>query len=53
MKKYFKPKIMMLVLELDDVLTASVGMDFGEEFDNGADDVLWDLQSDEYEKIKF
>lgn len=44
MKKYFKPKIVMQVLEQDDVLTTSIGTLFSQNFDNGNDDISWEFE---------
>ena len=41
MKKYFKPKIVVETLDQTDVLMASIETLFGQNFDNGNDDISW------------
>lgn len=40
MKKYLKPEMVLQIIEYTDVLTTSNGF-FGQEFDNGNDDIGW------------
>ena len=42
MKKYFKPKIVLQILEDVDILTTSIDSTFREDFDNGGDDIIFD-----------
>lgn len=41
MKKYLKPEMVLQIIKHTDVLTTSAGLFYGQEFDNGNDDIWW------------